>query len=135
MVDLPPGVPCCEGTLSVPPSELPHWQPLTPGTTAWRQAYLRRETVEGANGMLKGGFVNIERKFLRVFGLAKVAMFLAFSIAGYNRNRIRSFLAKEGAARIEPPQRRRRAKRRKGTWTQLLGRPENPGRGPPGGQE
>jgi hypothetical protein len=31
----------------------------------------RRQVIEGVNGMLKGGFVNIQHKFFRVFGLTK----------------------------------------------------------------
>jgi hypothetical protein len=83
--------------------------------------------------MLKGGFVNIERKFIRIFGVVKNTVFLAFTIAGYNRDRIRSFLAKRAEQkRIGQLARRRRAKRRQGTWARLLpGGPEASGRDPP----
>jgi hypothetical protein len=67
-VDLEPNVQCCAGTRSVMPADLPWRQRLSPGTTAWRISYSRRQVVEGANAGLKGGFVNIERKFLLSLG-------------------------------------------------------------------
>ena len=48
------------------------------------------------NAMLKGTFVNIKHKFFRVFGLAKMTLLLAFTVARYNLEAIRSFLAKKG---------------------------------------
>lgn len=50
----------------------------------------RRQYAETANGLLKGGFVNIERKFIRVLGITKVTVLLAFTLVGYNLDRIRS---------------------------------------------
>ena len=44
--------------------------------------------------MLKGGFVNIQHKFFRVLGLAKMTLLMAFTLAGCNLEAIRSFLAK-----------------------------------------
>jgi hypothetical protein len=64
-------------------AELPHWQRFFPGTTAWRISFRRRQLVEGVNEMLKGGFVNIQHKFFRVFGLTKMKLLLAFSVVGY----------------------------------------------------
>jgi hypothetical protein len=43
--------------------------------------------------MLKGGFVNVQQKFFRVFRLTKLTFLLAFTIAGYNVECIRSFVA------------------------------------------
>jgi hypothetical protein len=57
---------------------------LPSGTTAWRVFYGRHQVVEGVNAMLKGGFDNIQHKFFRVFGLAKMTLMLAFTLAGYN---------------------------------------------------
>ncbi|MEX0988961.1 MAG: hypothetical protein WD206_01510 [Actinomycetota bacterium] len=115
-------------------AELPHWQRFLPGTTAWRISYGRRQVVEGVNAMLKGGFVNIQHKFLRVFGLAKMTLLLAFTLAGYNLEAIRSFLSKKEAERTAAPPKRTRKKRRTGTWTDVIGsdRPES-GRSPPPG--
>jgi hypothetical protein len=55
----------------------------------------RRQVIEGVNGMLKGGFVNIQHKFFRVFGLTKTKLLLAFTVVAYNLEAIRSFLAKK----------------------------------------
>jgi hypothetical protein len=67
---------------------------------------------------------NIERKFFRVLGLTKVTVLLAFTLVGYNLDRIRSFLASKAAAAARLAGRRPRATRRRGTWTALLG-PQN----------
>jgi hypothetical protein len=86
--------------------------------------------------MLKGSFVNIQHKFFRVFGLAKMTVLLAFALAGYNLEAIRSFLAKKRAERAAPPPKRTRKKRRIGTWAEVIGsdRPESGrGRAPPAG--
>jgi hypothetical protein len=125
LIDLPEGERCCDGTVSVQAAELPHWQRFLPGTTAWRNSYGRRQVVEGVNSMLKGGFANIAHKFFRVFGLTKMRILLAATIVGYNLEAIRSFLEKKAAkavAAAKDPGKRK--KRRKGTWTQILGSPD-----------
>jgi hypothetical protein len=88
--------------------------------------------VEGVNAMLKGGFVNIQHKFFRVSGLANMTLLLAFTLAGYNIEAIRSFTAKKEAERTAALPKRTRKKRRTGTWTDVIGfdRPES-GRSPP----
>lgn len=127
LVDLPAGADCCKGVVSVSAEELPLWQQLAPGTTAWRIAMGRRQVVEGANAGLKGGFVNIERKFLRVMGLTKVTVMLAFTIAGYNIDRIRAFVLQTA---VEwDAKKKTRAKRRRGTWSDVLDG-ERPSSGP-----
>jgi hypothetical protein len=87
LVTLPDGSRCCSGTLSLAPSELPYWQRLPAGTTAWRISMGRRQVAESANAGLKGGFVNIARKFFRVFGSTKMTILLAFTVVGYNLDR------------------------------------------------
>ena len=84
--------------------------------------------------MLKGGFVNIQHKFLRVFGLAKMTVLLAFTLAGYNLEATRSFLARKTAERTAAPPKRTRKKPRTGTWADVIGaeRPAS-GRAPPPG--
>lgn len=91
--------------------------------------------VEGANAGLKNGFVNVERKFVRVLGLTKVTVMLAFTLAGYNIERIRSFLARRVAAAAQAVTGgRTRAMRRKNTWSDLLGaRDTKSGQDPPPG--
>lgn len=96
--ELPEGAACCSGTKSVAAADLPLAQRLTVGTTAWCRSMGRRQVVETANGLLKGGFVNIERKFFRVLGLTKITVLLAFTLVGYNLDRIRSFLASTATA-------------------------------------
>jgi hypothetical protein len=124
LIDLPDGERCCDGTVSVQAAELPHWQRFLPGTTAWRTSYGRRQVVEGANGMLKGGFANIAHKFFRVLGLTKMRILLAATIVGHNLEAIRSFVEKKTADPTAAPPKRTRKKRRKGTWTQILESPD-----------
>jgi hypothetical protein len=124
---------CCSGTVSAMPVDLPLSQRIPFGTTAWRMSMNRRMVVESVNAALKGGFVNVARGFLRVFGLPKITTLLGFTLAAVNVDRIRSFEAK-AAENSEQPLRRRR--RRTGTWQALLGdfSPKTPERctGPPG---
>jgi hypothetical protein len=120
LVPLRAGSECCEGTVTASAAELPHWQRFFPGTTAWRISYGRRQVVENVNGMLKGGFVNIQHKFFRVFGLAKMKLLLAFTVVGYNLEAIRSFAEKRTARAIAEAKKPRR-KRRTGTWSEILG--------------
>jgi hypothetical protein len=106
--------------VSVQAAELPHWQRFLPGTTAWRISYGRRQAVEGANGMLKGGFVNVAHKFFRVFGLTKMRILLAATIVGYNLWRIASFIVKKANEAAEAQKPRPRRKRKKGTWADVI---------------
>ena len=73
---------------------------VTLGTTAWRISMGRRQVIEGANAGPKGGFVSIERKFMRVLGVTKMTVLLAFAIAGCNMDRIRA-CATQGGLRAE----------------------------------
>jgi hypothetical protein len=79
----------------------------------------RRVVVESANAALKGGFVNLSRGFVRVFGVTEINLLLGFTIAAYNLDRIASFLRKRVAAGKKPTRR----KRRLGTWAVLLEQP------------
>jgi len=54
-----------------------------------------------------------------VFGQTKISVLLGFTIAAYNLDRIRSFRARQAEDEAEPV---RRAKRRKGTWSDVLTR-------------
>ena len=121
LVELPVGTKCCDGIISVSAADLPFRQKLTPGTTAWRKYYRRRNVVEGVNAMLKGGFVNVQQKFFRVFRLTKLTFLLTFTIAGYNVECIRSFNARKVAeAGAAEAKKTRRKGRRQGTWSHLL---------------
>ncbi|MGI8793487.1 MAG: hypothetical protein ACR2H3_09955 [Acidimicrobiales bacterium] len=108
---------CCQGVFTAMPVELPLWQRIPFGTTAWRISMGRRQVVESANAALKGAFADLSRGFIRVFGLTKITALLGFSIAGYNLDRIRSFRAKMRAkAEAAKP----RSKRRTGIWRELV---------------
>ena len=123
---------CCNGTVSAPPADLPLTQRIPFGSTAWRVSMNRRMAVESVNAALKGGFVNIRRGFLRVFGLLKSTVLFGFTIAGVNLDRVRSFRAKFELAERQP---RTRHKRRVGTWSELLSeltQPHAEDTGPPG---
>ena len=128
MVPRPEDGKCCPATVSASAEELPFWQRLPAGTTAWRKAMHRREVVEGVNAELKGKFVNMARGFLKVFGLAKLTLLLGFTIAGYNSAYSRSFMAKcervKAAALAVKP--RHRARRRRDSWPDILGPNESP---------
>jgi hypothetical protein len=123
---------CCSGILTVMPTELPWWQPIPFGTTAWRLSMGRRQVVESANAALKGAFADLSRGFFRVFGLTKMTVLLGFTIAAYNLDRIRSFRAKRRVE--EARQSQRRLKRRLGTWTEIVEseEQEEDTAGPPG---
>ena len=133
LVDLPEGVSCCGGIVSVQAGELPYWQRFFPGTTAWRLAYRRRDAVEGVNGALKGTFVNIGQKFFKVFGLVKIKVLLAFTLAAYNLETIRSFLARKVVVAEEAKKPRRRKKRREETWRDVIAIRAATGPDPPPG--
>lgn len=122
---------CCDGTLTAQAAELTLWQRILPGTTAWRISMGRRQVVESVNAALKGAFVDLGRGFLRVMDLTKANILLGFTLAAYNLDRLRSYRAKhrlptdgdDGVAQ-EPPTKARRAKRRTGTWADLLRIPD-----------
>jgi len=114
---------CCEGILTAMPVELPWWQSITFGTTAWRISMARRQVVESANSALKGAFAHLGRGFLRVVGLVKTTVLLGFTLAAYNLDRVRSFKAKHGLDAdgqvVEKPK-PRRARRRSGMWSEIV---------------
>lgn len=114
---------CCQGILTAMPAELPWWQSITFGTTAWRISMARRQVVESANSALKGAFADLRRGFFRVMGLVKTTVLLGFTLAAYNLDRIRSFKAKHGLddnGQVVVKPKRQRARRRTGTWTEVI---------------
>jgi hypothetical protein len=64
--------------------------------------------------------VNIGQKFFKVFGLVKMKILLAFTLAAYNLEMIRSFVSKKAAEAKEAEKPRPRKKRRKGTWRDVV---------------
>jgi hypothetical protein len=111
---------CCSGVLSVAPAELDLSQRIPFGTTAWRISMGRRQVVESVNSALKGAFVDLARGFFRVLGQVKMTVLLGFTLAAYNLDRVRSFRAKQAQDNEAP---RRRAKRRRGTWADVVTTP------------
>jgi hypothetical protein len=86
---------CCDGILTAMPADLPWWQRIPFGTTAWRLSMGRRQVVESVNAALKGTFADLARGFMRVMGPTKMTILLGFTIAGFNLDRIRSYRAKK----------------------------------------
>lgn len=126
---------CCEGTVSVPPADIPLTQLISYGSTAWRISSNRRNGVESVNAALNGGYIHLVRGFARVFGLTKLQVLLGFSLVAVNLDRIRSFEAK--MAELEGGPRNRRP-RRIGSWRELIAELASPteplasATGPPG---
>jgi hypothetical protein len=114
---------CCSGILTAMPVELPWWQSITFGTTAWRISMARRQVVESANSALKGAFADLGRGFFRVVGLVKTTVLLGFTLAAYNLDRVRSFKAKHGLdadGQVVDKPKPRRTRRRSGVWSEIV---------------
>ena len=114
---------CCNGIRTAMPVELPWWQSITFGTTAWRISMGRRQVVESANSALKGAFADLSRGFFRFMGLVKMTALIGFTLAAYNLDRIRSFKVKhrlDDTGQVVERPRQRRARRRSGTWTEVV---------------
>jgi hypothetical protein len=125
---------CCDGILTAQAVEMAWWQRVTYGTTAWRISMGRRQVVESVNAALKGAFTDLGRGFMRVMGLTKMTVMLGFTLASFNLDRVRSFRAKhhlDEAGRSTQRPKLTRAKRRTGTWADVIERPEPLAR-PPG---
>ncbi len=81
----------------------------------------RGELVAG-NAAHQGAFVDLARGFFRVLGQVKMSVLLGFTLAAYNLDRVRSFRAKQAQYEENP---RRRARRRQGTWSDLVTAPRS----------
>ena len=91
----------------------------------------RRQVVESVNAALKGAFTDLGRGFLRVMGTTKMTVLLGFTLAACNLERVRSFRAKHALDEHGQPSekpKQTRAKRRSGTWADVI----EPMTGPPG---
>lgn len=116
LVELPTGVTrCCTGIVRIPPEHLRLMQALhIPfGTTAHRIAYGRRNLAETTNSLMKGQYVNLDRKYTKLMGLAKRTFALAFLVAGLNRYIGRSWKEQRAAAERELLAARHTRKRRR----------------------
>jgi len=120
---------CCNGILTAQAAEMAWWQHITYGTTAWRISMGRRQVAESVNAALKGAFTDLGRGFLRVMGVTKMTVLLGFTLAAFNLDRIRSFRAKHSLDEDGQPThkpKRTRARRRVGTWTDVIDASEHP---------
>lgn len=121
-------------TLTASVGDLPLQQRLTAGTSAHSISMNRRSAVEGANGNLKANFTNVDRGYARVFGTERVALVLAFTLAGLNAFLARSHRRMLKAEQERGPAPRTRKRRRKNTYEAVLGPAPNTtteGRAPP----
>jgi hypothetical protein len=66
-----------------------------------------------------------------VFGLVKIKVLLAFTLAAYNLETIRSFLARKAVVEEEAKKPRRRKKRSKQTWRDVVAISPSSGPDPP----
>jgi len=135
LVSLPPGTRPA-ATISVSAADLPLRQRLPTGTAAHNISMGRRQIVETMNAQLKGGFVDLEKGQFRVFGTDKIEFLLGFTIAALNVRTVRMWRARLAAESLNAAKPRPRARRRRGTYGQVLaltqaGSPSDPVRGPP----
>jgi len=90
-----------------------------------------RRITQSVNAALKGAFTDLGRGFTRVMGVTKMTVMLGFTLASFNLDRIRSFRAKhylDEAGQVTDQPKRARAKRRRGTWADVI---EGPGASAP----
>jgi hypothetical protein len=88
LIDAPTGK-CCDGTVTAGADALPWSQPTIYGTSAWHDAYGRRPLVETVNSFLHGGFVDIDRGFVRLLNSGRITLFMTATAVGLNRWRVR----------------------------------------------
>jgi hypothetical protein len=112
---------CCDGIITVEASELPLWQRYPYGTTAWQHAYSRRNLIETVNSALQQQFTGLAKGYHRVFGLTKVTLLLGFTAVGYNRERMQTYRRGQKVIAAQKQRPASRAKRRTGTWQDLVG--------------
>ena len=87
----------------------------------------RRQAAESVNAALKGAFADLSRGFIRVMGVTKMTVLLGFTLASHNLDRVRSFRAKHHLDETGRPSSRpkqTRARRRHGTWAELIETPQ-----------
>ncbi len=83
---------CCNGIVTADTDATFLDQKTIFGTTAWWKAWGRRNIVESVNAAFHGEYVDIGRNYTRFHKTAKIKMFLAHTIAGYNRRTINQWL-------------------------------------------
>lgn len=109
------------GTVSASALDLALQQQCIAGTTAHSITMTRRNAVEGVNGDLKRNFTNVDRGYARVFGTVRVALLLAFTLAGLNVYKAKSFRRMRKAEAELASEPKPRKKRRTGTFDSVLG--------------
>lgn len=83
---------CCNGIVTADTDATFLDQKTIFGTTAWWKAWGRRNIVESANAAFHGEYVDIGRNYTRFLKTTKIQMFLAHTIAGYNRRTVKHWL-------------------------------------------
>ncbi|CAL8979489.1 hypothetical protein CELL_03200 [Cellulomonas sp. T2.31MG-18] len=99
VVELPDGVACCAGTVTLPDDavHLEQASGLLWGTSAHTAVYGQRSLVENANNLVHDKYVHLDRGYTKLMGLAKRKFVLAFLLAGVNRKIAESWEAREAA--------------------------------------
>jgi hypothetical protein len=83
------------GIVTPQAAELPPWQRILPGTTAWRMSVGRRQVVESVNAALKGRLRRPGSRLPARDGADHATtVLLDFTLAPFNLNRIRSYRSK-----------------------------------------
>jgi hypothetical protein len=96
VVELPEGASHAEGTITLGAGELPLMQDTIVGTRAWYEAYERRNVAETFHSFLHGGFVDIDKGFVRIVesaaGIGRIDVLLAHTLAGVNRWQVQNWV-------------------------------------------
>ena len=115
----------------------PHWQRFLPGEHVLAHLLRQASGGRGRQRAAEGRLRQHPAQVLPRLRARKMTLLLAFTLAGYNLEAIRSFTAKKEAERVTAPPKRTRKRRRKGTWADVIGpdqsisSPSGSGRSPP----
>ncbi len=113
---------------------LPLWQPCLLGTTAWCNAYGRRQLTETVNSFLHGAagsITDIGRHFTKIMNSGRIKLFVANTVAGYNRLAIRRWFTEREPSGAHTSSRPRLRKPRSNRVRRYEDIPGLAGTGPP----
>ena len=103
---------CCNGVVTADTDATFLDQKTIFGTTAWWKAWGRRNIVESANAAFHGEYVDIGRNYTRFLKTTKIQMFLAHTIAGYNRRTVKHWRRLRELCDTQAPVKARRKARK-----------------------
>jgi len=103
---------CCNGVVTADTDATFLDQKTIFGTTAWWKAWGRRNIVESANAAFHGEYVDIGRNYTRFLKTTKIQMFLAHTIAGYNRRTVKHWLRLREHGETQAPVKAKRKARK-----------------------